>query len=90
MSIRKASVSIREDTDACSWAQKDLAKTEERQGERGRIKEVYSFVMFRNSSDHGRTQSSHNNPLLPPLLRGIIAGVPLNKGGLRRELSRTI
>jgi len=30
MSIRKASVSIREDTDACSWAQKDLAKTNER------------------------------------------------------------
>ena len=45
MSIRKASVSIREDTDVRRWAQKNLAKTEERQGERGRIKEVYSFVM---------------------------------------------
>ena len=45
MSIRKVSVSIREDTDACSWAQKDLAKTEERQGKRGRRKVVYSFIM---------------------------------------------
>ena len=40
MSIRKVSVSIREDTDACSWAQKDLAKTE-----KGKGKGVYSFIM---------------------------------------------